>query len=333
MAETDKEMENFYIQLSNNPVRFEPVSKVTNVFFDDSNRQVFAVRSGGVMGVVVKSSEEKMNISFRMEDLGEVISIKFSYDMKILAIQRSDKSVEFVNYKDGLELVEYSQSCKGKSAKIIGFNWTNINEIVFVTNHGLELYQVSAEKKTLKLLKTYSVTVNWYVWLPQSAVLLLSTGAIGNLIQPFHFRLASMLKLPKFEVDLPVIPKPPKLCLFDRDVTMANLYDQLYVVVLRHHVRTSQGTAGAEIALYLVQRESPARKTDILKLGVSGRFAINVVDNLIVVHHKASKTSMLFDIKLGGESDGFINYHHPVLSPLPIRPFKQVHPGKSVNTD
>ena len=28
-----------------------------------------------------------------MEDLGEVISIKFSYDMKILAIQRSDKSV------------------------------------------------------------------------------------------------------------------------------------------------------------------------------------------------------------------------------------------------
>ena len=40
MAETDKEMENFYIQLSNNPVRFEPVSKVTNVFFDDSNRQV-----------------------------------------------------------------------------------------------------------------------------------------------------------------------------------------------------------------------------------------------------------------------------------------------------
>jgi len=27
------------------------------------------------------------------------------------------------------------------------------------------MLQVSAEKKTLKLLKTYSVTVNWYVWL------------------------------------------------------------------------------------------------------------------------------------------------------------------------
>ena len=28
-----------------------------------------------------------------MEDRGEVISIKFSYDMKVLAIQRSHKSV------------------------------------------------------------------------------------------------------------------------------------------------------------------------------------------------------------------------------------------------
>ena len=32
--------ENFYIELSRNVIRFEPVSKVTNVFFDDTNRQV-----------------------------------------------------------------------------------------------------------------------------------------------------------------------------------------------------------------------------------------------------------------------------------------------------
>ena len=40
-------------------------------------------------------------------------------------------------------------------------------------------------------------------------------------------------------------------------------------------------------------RESPARKTDVLKLGVSGRFAINIVDNLIVVHHQASKVGLV----------------------------------------
>ncbi len=75
-----------------------------------------------------------------MEDRGDVISIKFSYDMKILAIQRSHKSVvsdvlsrcgwfllqaflaslslrtfliqEFVNFSEGLDVLEYSQSCK-----------------------------------------------------------------------------------------------------------------------------------------------------------------------------------------------------------------------------
>ena len=40
-------------------------------------------------------------------------------------------------------------------------------------------------------------------------------------------------------------------------------------------------------------RDSPAKKTDILQLDMSGRFAINVVDNLVMVHHQASKVSIL----------------------------------------
>lgn len=43
-----------YLELSDDPVRFEPINQLTNVFFDDSNKDVFTVRSGGVMGVVVK---------------------------------------------------------------------------------------------------------------------------------------------------------------------------------------------------------------------------------------------------------------------------------------
>ena len=36
-------------------------------------------------------------------------------------------------------------------------------------------------------------------------------------------------------------------------------------------------------------RETPARKTNVLKLEMSGRFAINIVDSLVIVHHQASK--------------------------------------------
>ncbi len=38
-----EEDEHVYVELCKNPIRFEPVSQVTNVFFDDSNRQVKAV--------------------------------------------------------------------------------------------------------------------------------------------------------------------------------------------------------------------------------------------------------------------------------------------------
>jgi len=104
--------------------------------------QVFAVRSGGVTGVLVKGPDQ--NLNFRMEDRGPVISIKFSPDMNILAIQRTNSSVEFVNYSavSGLDHVEYSQSCKGKNATILGFVWTHGTEILVVTDHGVELFQV-----------------------------------------------------------------------------------------------------------------------------------------------------------------------------------------------
>ncbi|XP_071965710.1 regulator of MON1-CCZ1 complex-like [Antedon mediterranea] len=317
------EEENFYIQLSPKPTRFEPVTKVSNVFFDEAKRQVFAVRSGGATGVVVKGPDDKTSTSFRMEDKGTVLSIKFSPDMNILAVQRSPRTVEFINYVDSkVDNVEYSQSCKGKNTRIIGYNWTNENEIVFITDHGIELYQVYPEKKSLKSLKSFSLSVNWFVYLAESSLLLLSSSPLGNIFNPFLFKQgANIVKLPKFEVDLPVITKPPKLSLLERDVSIGNIYGILYIIVLRHQPR-GPGNKGAEVVLYQLQKESPAKKTDVLRLDMSGRFAVNVVDNLVVVHHQASKTSLIFDIKLPTpECDNYVNYHYPVLAPLPIKPF------------
>uniref|UniRef100_L7M3J6 Uncharacterized protein n=1 Tax=Rhipicephalus pulchellus TaxID=72859 RepID=L7M3J6_RHIPC len=312
----------YFLELSSNPIRFEPVSKIANVFFDDANQQVFVVRSGGATGVVVKGPDDCKSTDFRMDDKGDVVSIKFSPDLKVLAIQRSQKSVEFVNFSGTIDSVEYSQSCKGKATNILGIAWTCANEIVFVTDHGIELYQVSSEKRTLRSLKTYTLQVNWFVYQPETSLLVLSSGPLGNILHPFQFKPGVATRLPKFEVDLPIIPKPPRVCLLERDVTTAVLYGKCVIVVLRHQARTSVGGTGAEIVIYTLQKEAPPRKTDILKLDTSGRFAVNVVDSLVIVHHQASKKSMLFDIKLPGYSDGFVTYHRPVVPPSPIRPLK-----------
>ncbi|KAI4900015.1 hypothetical protein NFI96_005109 [Prochilodus magdalenae] len=275
-------------ELSENPVQFENASNVNNVFFDEANKQVFAVRSGGATGVVVKGPEDKSPIAFRMDDKGEVKCIKFSLGNKILAVQRTPKSVDFINFIPEYPHLEFSQECKTKNASILGFCWTNWNEIVFVTDQGIEFYQVLPDKRTVKMLKSQSINVNWYMYCPETAVLLLSTTVQGNVLQPFAFRNLTMSKMTKFEIELPVVPKPAKLNLSERDIAVATIYGQLYVMYLKHHSRTTN-SSGAEVVLYHLPREGPCKKTHVLKLNTTGKFALNVVDNLVVVHHQSSQ--------------------------------------------
>ncbi|XP_059977810.1 regulator of MON1-CCZ1 complex isoform X5 [Lagenorhynchus albirostris] len=313
--------EDYYLELCERPVHFEKANPVNCVFFDEANKQVFAVRSGGATGVVVKGPDDRNPISFRMEDKGEVKCIKFSLENKILAVQRTSKTVDFSNFTPDSSQLEYTQECKTKNANILGFCWTSSTEIVFITDQGIEFYQVLPEKRNLKLLKSQNINVNWYMYCPESAVILLSTTVLGNVLQPFYFRAGTMSKLPKFEIELPAAPKSTKLSLSERDIAMATIYGQLYVLFLRHHSRTSNST-GAEVVLYHLPREGACKKMHILKLNRTGKFALNVVDNLVVVHHQDTETSVIFDIKLRGEFDGTVTLHHPVLPARSIQPYQ-----------
>ncbi|XP_044279951.1 regulator of MON1-CCZ1 complex isoform X4 [Varanus komodoensis] len=283
--------EDYYLALCARPVQFEKASPVNCVFFDEANKQVFAVRSGGATGVVVKGLEDRNPISFRMEDKGEVKCIKFSLGNKILAVQRTSKSVDFLNFIPDSPQLEYTQECKTKNANILGFCWTGSAEIVFITDQGIEFYQVLPEKRTLKLLKSQNINVNWYMYCPESSVILLSTTVLGNVLQPFHFKGCTMSKLSKFEIELPAAPKSSKLSLSERDIAMATM-------------------------------EGSCKKLHILKLYRTGKFALNVVDNLVVVHHQDTETSIIFDIKLKGEFDGTVTLHQLVLPARSIQPYQ-----------
>ncbi|KAH0517402.1 hypothetical protein LTLLF_121065 [Microtus ochrogaster] len=284
--------EDYYLELCERPVQFEKANPVNCVFFDEANKQVFAVRSGGATGVVVKGPDDRNPISFRMDDRGEVKCIKFSLENKILAVQRTSKAVDFCNFIPDNSQLEYTQECK-----------------------------VLPEKRSLKLLKSHNLNVNWYMYCPERAVILLSTTVLENVLQPFYFRAGTMSKLPKFEIELPAAPKSTKLSLSERDIAMATIYGQLYVLFLRHHSRTSNST-GAEVVLYHLPREGACKKMHILKLNRTGKFALNVVDNLVVVHHQDTETSVIFDIKLRGEFDGSVTFHHPVLPARSIQPYQ-----------
>jgi hypothetical protein len=107
----------------------------------------------------------------------------------------------------------------------------------------------------------------------------------------------------------------------ERDVTLGVLYGVPAILVLKP---TKNRTL--EIVVFLLNGVGLApKKSHILKVGYSGRVAINVIDNVIVVHHQTTATSLLFDIALNGEVDPQnkdILLHSPLIPGRTIKPFK-----------
>ncbi|CAG4946357.1 unnamed protein product [Parnassius apollo] len=313
-----KDSDVYYLSLSEQPKRFDADSPVTNVFFDDTNGQVFTVRSGGVTGVTVNSMDESKCTSFRMEDKGPIISIKFSLDQKVLAIQRNHDGqtaiVEFVNFKDLTPTnIEYSHTCKWKSARILGFVWPKANEIAFITDHGIELLQVLPEKKQLKTLKSVSFSGAWFSWCSRSNIVVLASNN-GALLQPFFFNNSTIIKLQKLELDS---SRP----VGERDVFILQLCDATWCAIFRHGITANISAPGpTEIWLMPISGANGVQHTHILKTGLIGRFALSVVDDLVAVHHQSSQTSQLFDIMEELKVDNNTMVHLPIVPGHSIKP-------------
>lgn len=76
-------------------------------------------------------------------------------------------------------------------AKILGFFWTNSNEIVIVSDSGIEFLQIIPEKKNVKSLKSFSLSVDWFVFQPSSGILLIANGKFCSVLHPFLFKVLS----------------------------------------------------------------------------------------------------------------------------------------------
>lgn len=105
----------------------------------------------------------------------------------------------------------------------------------------------------------------------------------------------------------------------ERDITLGQLYGINSIMILQQTINRV-----VEVVIYMLNGPGlTAKKSHILRLGYNGRFAINIVDDLVVVHHQATKTSHLFDIMLPGEQDTVtgIIIQTPVTPGKPIKPF------------
>ncbi len=230
-----------------------------------------------VLGVIVKGQRHEQAYSFRLEDKGAIQSIKFNPDLSVLAIKRTSNSVEFLNFAPlpqtpsssrntpsttatilQPDTIEYSQLAKTKSSKLCDFNWLSDKEIVFVTDQSIEHYSLNSERRILRQIKVHTIqNISWQLFSREMNLLLISAGSSsGNSLTPFSFhrnQQQQLIKLPKFEVDLPQAGMQRSNSnasaqstqttsrriyeLTERDCMLATIYGKAYLLVIRQVFR------------------------------------------------------------------------------------------------
>ncbi|XP_065908665.1 regulator of MON1-CCZ1 complex-like [Dysidea avara] len=308
-----------YLELEEIPIHFESINKVEGAFFDLYNFQMFTVHRGNT-DVKVKGLKEDDNFKMTIPPKGPVLSIKFSGgEQKVLSIQRKKTHVEFVNVFASHNQEVFLPVKPSGGSEVVSFHWLFKNEyLILILTTGVEIYQFLGHRLQFRYLKGYSINVAWAHYFPDELTLLVCAKG-SNIIHPFQFRKGispPVMRLPKFEVDIPTV-RGMKPQLSEQDVSLAKLYKAIYVCVVRNN---PQGQQDAEVLLYHLVPDGSAKMMHILEMHCSGRFMISVTDNIVVIHHQASKTSMIFDIAFNGEKKGSLLRHYPVLAPLPIAP-------------
>ena len=149
------------------------------------------------------------------------------------------------------------------------FHWTNVNELVLITNQGLEFYHVNPEKRTLKLVKSLGVSVKWQIYSHENRVLLLSSTANANVIHPYHFKRGQVTRLPKFEVELAPNYNQIGQKLLEREVNIGLIYDRLYCMIIKNNPRDTAGPK-AEMSLCKLTSREGATKTATLVFNMNG---------------------------------------------------------------
>lgn len=289
-------------------------------FISDTKRQIFIVKS---CTVSVKSianeanAEETQSFSFMIES-SPLIAIKFNNDNSILAIQRSENSLELQSFNNNQIQPNSSIHYQTKKSIIFGFFWSQPDEIVIVTSDHLEVFQVNKNKKSMKSLKTLSISSNWFVYNGSNFALLSSSN--GQLLTPVLVQKPGTLtKLASIQIEDEGVT--------ERDVNTGTLLGTPAILILR-----TTRNRNLEIWVYLL--EGPAfQKTHILKLGFSGRVAISIIDSMIIVHHQTLKVSLIFDTAMKGEPDSnnkSVMIHSPLVPGKSIKPFTIKMPSVSL---
>ncbi|GMH33726.1 hypothetical protein BSKO_01560 [Bryopsis sp. KO-2023] len=288
-------------------------------FFDEATRLMIVAKERKVEGYDLSNGKEygpdstRLLWEMRLDDAHKAKLICISPNQKVLALQRDEKSIEFLDRETGSV---FMQGCSKPKKEILGFFFVECQEcnVVMVTNTGLELYKLKENNSGLKLRDKYKIAIRWYIYTYGTRVVSLGSGKTGARLVGYQFTSAEIIKLPQVDFDaapFPVTPEdlmnasmtgskqPPPLVTED-DVVLLRLYNRVFI----GHIDRSR----MRLRFYRVFM-------DIITLVheyelFSPLLAFSVVDNVILLHQRQASVAVLLDVASEASE--------PVGSPLPL---------------
>ncbi|KAL9258990.1 Regulator of MON1-CCZ1 complex-like protein [Drosera capensis] len=281
------------------PMRCDtPGSK--GLFYDDVNKLLLSPTADQVLSwkVVAPFILNAMPLSDPIAE-GSVLSIHYSLDGKILAIQRSSHDIQFWN-KETQET--FRQRCRPESESILGFFWTDCLNyaIVFVKTRGLDLFSYDPEMTRLRLVESKRLNVTWYRYTHESRLVLLASGSQCKTCTGFPLSSAGVVRLPKFEMMMAKSEANNKPVLAAEDIHIITVYGRIYcfqvdsVAMLLHSYRFYRDAVVPQGSLPIY----------------SSKIVVSVVDSVLLVHQVDAKVIILYDI--------FADSRAPISAPLPL---------------
>lgn len=269
------------------------------LFYDDGNKLIISPTSDQVVSWKTSPSNPEVIPESDSIAEGPVLLVRYSLDMKLLAIQRSNHEVQFWIKETGYT---FKQRCKFESETVLGFFWTDCPtcDVVFVKTSGLDFFSYDSEMRSLHLVETKKLNVSWYIYTHESRLVLLASGMQCKSFTGYQLSSVGIIRLPKFEM---VMAKPEannKPVLAAEDVHVVTVYGRIYclqvdrVAMLLHSYRFYRDAVVQQGSLPVY----------------SSKIAVSVVDNVLLVHQADAKVVILYDL--------FSDSRAPISAPLPL---------------
>lgn len=269
------------------------------LYYDDGSKLLLAPTSNQVFSWKTAPFDPHVAPTSDSISEGPILSIRYSLDTKLIAIQRSSQEIQIWHRETG---ETFSHKCRTESESILGFFWTDcpLCDFVLVKTSGLDLLAYDYESKLLDLVETRKLNVSWYVYTHESRLVLLASGMQCKTFTGFQLSSAGVVRLPKFEMAMAKSEANSKPVLAAEDIYIVTVYGRIYclqidrVAMLLHSYRFYRDAVVQQGSLPIY----------------SSKIAVSVVDNVLLVHQVDAKVVILYDI--------FADSRAPISAPLPL---------------